>query len=215
MQYLSFAVFMLGAQFSPGPDMLLLLKNARMHPLRAGLWCVAGIVTGLILHTTAALTGVSLILRTSPHAAAAVSIAGGLYLGWMAFQLLRSVRSAPAAAETPETGGVVELPLSDRAAFLQGFITNLLNPKAALFLISVLATWTVKDNTMGHRLILAAIVLGQAAVFWSLFVWLLKRGPVRRLYVRSERLLDAFFGVALAVIAVAALLWPFIGRDSP
>ena len=41
MPYLSFAVILLLAQFSPGPDMLLLLKNAVNHPLRAGLWTVA------------------------------------------------------------------------------------------------------------------------------------------------------------------------------
>lgn len=210
MEYLTFGLFMLAAQFSPGPDMLLLLKNAMNHPLRAGLFTVAGIVIGLIVHTTLALTGVSLILKTSPHAENGVSIAGGLYLGWLAFLLLRSVLQKPVTQDERESAGR-EIPLSDRAAFLQGLITNLLNPKAALFLISVLAAWTAADSPPGHKLILAGIILGQALVFWSLFVWLLKRRAVRRFYVRSERLLNAVFGLGLAAIAVAAVLRPFIG----
>lgn len=209
MEYLSFALFMLLAQFSPGPDMLLLLKNAMNHPLRAGLWTVTGIVAGLTVHTTLALTGVSLLLKTTPAAANAVSIAGGLYLGWLAFGLLRSVfRTTAASGEAALTA--IEAPLPDRAAFLQGLITNLLNPKAALFLISVLAAWTAPDNSTANKLALTGIILGQALVFWSLFVWLLKRPAVRRRYLRSERVLNCFFGLSLAVLAVAALLRPFI-----
>jgi len=210
--YLSFALLMLAAQFSPGPDMLLLLKNAVNHPRRAGLWTVAGIVAGLTIHTTLALTGVSLILKTSPAAANAVSVAGGLYLGWLAFLLLRSAVRQPAPADA-ETGNKAEVPLPGRAAFLQGLLTNLLNPKAALFLISVLATWTAEDSGAGHKLALAGIILGQALVFWSLFVWLLKRPPVRRRYLRSGRVLNAIFGLGLAVIAVLAVLRPII--DTP
>lgn len=205
--YLTFALFMLAAQFSPGPDMLLLLKNAVNHPLRAGLWTVAGIVAGLTIHTALALTGVSLILKTSPAVAGTVSVVGGLYLGWLAFLLLRGVCRQPVPVDS-ETGEKAESPLPCRAAFLQGLITNLLNPKAALFMLVVLATWTAEDSGTGHKLVLAGIILGQALVFWSLFVWLLKRPPVRRLYLRSERVLNAVFGLGLAAIAVFAVLRP-------
>ena len=209
MEYLSFALFMLLAQFSPGPDMLLLLKNAMNHPLRAGLWTVAGIVAGLTVHTSLALTGVSLLLKTTPVAANAVSIAGGLYLGWLAFVLLRSViKTTAVSAESAITA--VEAPLPDRAAFLQGLITNLLNPKAALFLVSVLAAWTARDGSTANKFALTGIILGQALVFWSLFVWLLKRPVIRRRYLRSERVLNSIFGLGLAIIAAAALLRPFI-----
>jgi threonine efflux protein len=210
MEYFTFALFMLVAQFSPGPDMLLLLKNAMHHPLRAGLFTVAGIAIGLSIHTTLALTGVSLILKTSPAAAHAVSIAGGLYLGWLAFQLLRSVVARPVTPEDGEPVVVVERPLSDRAAFFQGLVTNLLNPKAVLFLLSVLATWAGAGSSPAHKFALAGIILGQALVFWSLFVWLLKRAPVRRFYARSERVLNSLFGLGLAVLAIAAILRPFL-----
>src|SRR4026208_383720 len=96
MDYLAFAFVMLVAQFSPGPDMLLLLKNAVNHPLRAGLWTVAGIALGLTVHTTLALTGLSIISRDSATAARILNLCGGLYLGWLSFQLLASVIRRPA-----------------------------------------------------------------------------------------------------------------------
>ncbi len=206
---------MLLAQFSPGPDMLLLLKNAVNHPLRAGLWTVAGIVTGLAVHTTLALTGVSLILRTSRLAAGALSVCGGLYLGWLSFQLLRSVVRSGGAAVSPHSLRGDVTPLPARIAWLQGLITNLLNPKAALFLLGVLAACIGPDSTAAHKFGYAAIILGQALVFWSLFIWLLQRPPVRRLYLDAQRLLNLLFGLGLAVLAVMSLLRPFIDTGAP
>ncbi len=205
MDYLLFAFVMLVAQFSPGPDMLLLLKNAVNHPLRSGLWTVAGIVIGLTVHTTLALTGVSLIIRDSATAARILNLCGGLYLAWLAYQLLASVMRRPVISKD-ERLAAGETPLPSRAAFLQGLITNLLNPKAALFLLSVLAASAGPDSSLNRKLAFAGIILGQALVFWSLFVWLLKRPAVRRLYLDAERLLNLLFGLGLAMLAVMALL---------
>jgi len=205
MDYAAFAIVMLLAQFSPGPDMLLLLKNAVNHPLRAGLWTVAGIAVGLMVHTTLALTGLSIIIRDSATAARVLNLAGGLYLGWLAFQLLASVCRRP----VPESvAGVArtETPLSRSAAFSQGLITNLLNPKAAIFILSVLAASAGPGSSTGRKLAFAGIIVGQALVFWSLFVWLLKRPRVRRLYLSSERALNLLFGLGLAALAVTAVL---------
>jgi len=196
---------MLLAQFSPGPDMLLLLKNAVNHPLRAGLWTVAGIVIGLCVHTTLALTGLAVIFHESANAARVLGIGGGLYLAWLAFQLLRSVFQKQAAEVVAARASGIEIPLPDRAAFLQGLITNLLNPKAALFLLSVLAAGAGPGSSIPRKLGFAAIIVGQALIFWSLFVWLLKRPAVRSRYLSAERVLNLLFGLGLAVLAVTAI----------
>lgn len=206
MDYLVFAFVMLVAQFSPGPDMLLLLKNAVNHPLRAGLWTVIGIVAGLTVHTTLALTGVSLIIRDSATAARILNLCGGLYLAWLAWQLLASVRRKQSPEQRAEKLSGIETPLPSRAAFMQGLITNLLNPKAALFLLSVLAASAGPDSTLARKLSFAAIILGQALVFWSLFVWLLKRAPVRTFYLNAQHIFNLLFGLGLAALAVMALL---------
>lgn len=205
MDYLSFAVLMLLGQFSPGPDMLLLLKNAVNHPLRIGLWTVAGIATGLAAHTTLALTGLAVIFHQSAPAGRLLSLAGGLYLGWLALQLLRSVFHRPLVTHDSTTSAN-PVHLTSRGAYTQGLVTNLLNPKAAVFLLSVLAASLEHDHSLHRKLIFAAIIVGQALLFWSLFVWLLQRPAVRRLYQDSQRCLNLLFGLALASLAVAAIL---------
>ncbi|HWB07198.1 MAG TPA: LysE family transporter [Verrucomicrobiales bacterium] len=209
MDYLAFAVIMLLAQFSPGPDMLLLLKNAVNHPLRAGLLTVSGIVVGLCVHTTLALTGIALVFHNSPAAARVLGIAGGLYLAWLAFQLFRSVFTArPPEVHAARKAGV-ETPLSDKAAFLQGLITNLLNLKAVLFILSVLVYDIGKDNSLSRKLVYGMIIVVQALVFWSLFVRLLKRPAVRSRYLSWERPLNFLFGLGLVACAVTALVVSF------
>jgi threonine/homoserine/homoserine lactone efflux protein len=162
VDYLAFSIVMLLGQFSPGPDMLLLMRNALSLPLRTALCTVLGIATGLAIHTALALGGVSLLLRNSPGATRALGIAGGLYLGWLAFRLLRSAWSSSAAR--PSHGTAATPP---RTAFLQGFLTNLLNPKAVIFLASVLAAMLGPEPSTPRRLAFWAIVIGQALVFWS------------------------------------------------
>jgi threonine efflux protein len=206
VDYFTFAIVMLLAQFSPGPDMMLLLKNAVNHPLRAGLLTVCGIVAGLCVHTTLAITGLAVVFHQSPAAARVLGMGGGLYLAWLAFQLLRGVFTAhPPEVQAARKAGV-EAPLPDTAAFLQGLITNLLNPKAVLFILSVLTVNLGEDSGPARRLGFAGIIVGQALVFWSLFVWLLKRPAVRRRYLSWERPLNFLFGLGLAGWAVMAFV---------
>ena len=200
MDYLAFSLVMLLGQFSPGPDMLLLMRNALSLPLRTALCTVLGIATGLAIHTALALGGVSLLLRNSPGATRVLGIAGGLYLGWLAFRLLRSAWSSSAARPSHGTAAT-----SPRTAFLQGFLTNLLNPKAVIFLASVLAAMLGPEPSTPRRLAFWAIVIGQALVFWSLFVRLLQIEPVRMAYLSAERWWNAAFGLALAAVAIRAL----------
>jgi threonine/homoserine/homoserine lactone efflux protein len=205
MEYLEFAFVMLVAQFSPGPDMLLLMKNAVNHPLRAGLWTVGGIATGLVVHTTLALTALTLIFQEPGSLATRLLYLGaGCYLGWLSFQLLMSVRRnrAGAPGAGPRAG---ERPLPAGAAFTQGLITNLLNPKAVAFLLGVLTVSAGPGSSTSRKLGFAAIIVGQALVFWSLFVYLLKRPAVRRRYLAAERTLNLVFGAGLAALAVSAL----------
>ncbi len=205
MDYLAFAIVMLLAQFSPGPDMLLLLKCAVNHRLRAGLWTIAGIATGLLVHTTIAVTGLAIVFQRSSHAARILSTTGGLYLGKLSWQLLRGVifhAAANADASTSEGA----LTLSDAGAFRQGLLTNLLNPKAALFLFSALASALGHDPSTTQKFIYAGIIVGQALLFWSLFVWLLHWPAIRSLYRNSERALNLLFGLGLGGLAVASLM---------
>ena len=187
------------AQFSPGPDMLLLLKSAVNHPLRAGLITIWGICCGLAVHSCAAAFGLGSLLKLNPRVFQWMLMAGALYLTWLGVKLLRSVYQKSEDDRLPEGS---ERPLNDAAAFRTGLFTNLSNAKAFLFLTTLFATALLDDASGGRKVVLISIVLGQALVFWSLFLWLLKRPRVAIVYRNSQRPINALLGLLLLLAAV-------------
>ena len=202
LELLSFSLLMWAAQFSPGPDMLLLLKNAVGHSRTAALGTVAGIVCGLAVWCLLILSGLAVVLRESPQAFAALRWAGGAYLLYLGARLLWSLRSAPGSSEAGEPQSAS---LGFRGGFTQGLTTNLLNAKAALFLIGSLAAFYPPGSPPWVKWALGAIVLGQAAVGWSGFVCLLGWAPVRTWFLRRQKPWNAIFGVLL--VAAGAATW--------
>ncbi len=201
MDYAAFSLLMLLAQFSPGPDMLLLIRNSLEHPRRAGLWTVVGIAAGLSVHLTAVLTGVALAVKESRVLFPALLLAGGAWLTWMAIQLIRTRPEPPDATLSDQ-----RLPLSDRAAFLQGLLTNLTNAKAVLFLATVVLAWIGAEPGWHRKAAAAAIILGQALLFWSLFVIALQHPVIRQGWHRAARPLHLLFGIGLLALGLSAII---------
>jgi threonine/homoserine/homoserine lactone efflux protein len=127
---LLFVVAGLALNFTPGPDLLYITARSLAQGWRAGAASALGIAAGCLVHTAAAALGISVVLRSSPIAYDALRLAGAAYLIWLGIQALRTPRGAtPIAPLTPT-------PL--RAVFWQGFATNVMNPKVALFFLAFL-----------------------------------------------------------------------------
>ena len=113
----------------PGPDNLLIVARSVTQGWRAGVAAALGIGTGTMVHVLAAAVGLSAILATSATAFMAVKYLGAAYILWMAVGLLRARRQQ--AGDQPR---VAALPY--RKIFAQGFLTNVLNPKVAIFFLA-------------------------------------------------------------------------------
>jgi threonine/homoserine/homoserine lactone efflux protein len=204
VELLTFSLLMWAAQFSPGPDMLLLLKNAVGHSRAAALGTVAGIACGLMVWCALILSGLAVVLRESPTLFSLLRIGGGAYLIWLGSQLLLSLRQAP-ATDRPDPRPAPTAALGFRGGFAQGLTTNLLNAKAVLFLIGSLAVFHPPGSPPWLKWALGGIVLGQAAAGWSIFVCLLGWTPVRTWFLRRQRPWNAVFGGLLVVAGTAAI----------
>jgi len=123
------AALLLG--LTPGPDMLLVVNRSLGHGFRRALITMAGILTGCAAHTLAAAFGITLLIMQVPHAYDVLRYAGAGYLVFLGVQMIRS-------------GGGVSLTGAGRMApgaatlFHQALLTNLLNPKVALFILAFL-----------------------------------------------------------------------------
>ncbi len=118
---------------TPGPDVLYIVSSALKSGVRAGLVAALGIVSGCFVHVAAAALGVGALLATSAAAFTALKWAGAAYLLWMGVKLLLGKGGASVVPVTSATQGA---PVDLGRVFRQGFLTNVLNPKVALFFLA-------------------------------------------------------------------------------
>ena len=135
----------------PGPDSLLIMTRSATQGWRAGCAAALGIGAGTMVHILAAALGMSALLATSATAFTVVKLVGAAYILWMAAGLLMSRKKGGA-------GVPVALPaLPCRRIFAQGFLTNVLNPKVALFFLAFVPQFIGVD---APNKALAFVILG-------------------------------------------------------
>lgn len=189
----------------PGPDTLYIVGRSATQGLRAGATAALGIGAGTLVHISAAALGLSALLAASSSAFAVLKLAGAAYLVYVGVSVMRSSRSAP--SEAPATPVIVPVPLG--AVFVQGFLTNVLNPKVALFFLAFLPQFVLPDAPDKP---LAFLFLG--AIFdangtlWNLFVaWstarisggLRQNDAVAKWFSRGVGGLFVYLGIRLAL----------------
>lgn len=116
---------------SPGPDMLYTASRSLSQGTKAGIFSALGIFTGCLFHTCAAVLGLSAILAQSAFWFSIIKYAGAAYLIYLGMKSI--LNNNP-----PETELANLTAIPNRKIFMQGFITNLLNPKVAIFFLSFL-----------------------------------------------------------------------------
>jgi threonine/homoserine/homoserine lactone efflux protein len=151
---------------TPGPDMLYIIGRSTTQGWRAGAAAALGIGAGCVVHIAAAALGLSAVLAASATAFTILKIVGAAYLVYVGISLIRSSRFS--SLETPE---VAFVPTTLRTVFVQGFLTNVLNPKVALFFLAFLPQFI---NADAPSKALAFLFLGAVFNFngtlWNLLV---------------------------------------------
>ena len=128
--YLFLSVSLL-VNISPGPDMLYTAARSLSQGTRAGILSALGIFTGCLFHISAAVFGLSAIIRESIVIFSIIKYTGAAYLIYLGLRSLLIKKNAEDKIETLPS-------ISYRKIFLQGMVTNILNPKVAIFFLSFL-----------------------------------------------------------------------------
>lgn len=189
----------------PGPDLLLVIGRTVGQGFKAGSVAALGICTGTLFHILAAALGLSAILATSAIAFNVVKVIGGLYLIYMAITLFRSRRDT--VGESTITTKTTRLPL--RKIYYQGLISNVFNPKMAVFFLAFVPQFI---STSSDHKTMAFIVLGLIFNFngmlWShLVAWISSTirhklsvsKVVQKWLSRITASLFGFFGIRLLI----------------
>jgi threonine/homoserine/homoserine lactone efflux protein len=121
---------------SPGPDFVLAVRNSLTYGRRAGIFTAWGFALGIVVHLFYCYVGIALLISQIPTLFSAIKIIGAIYLLYIAYQIFTH-RQSTVEVNFEEKGG---RDISDKAAFSQGFWTNVLNPKATLFFLGLFTT---------------------------------------------------------------------------
>jgi threonine/homoserine/homoserine lactone efflux protein len=189
-------VILLGAM-APGPDFLVVLRSVLSGGRRAGMACAAGIACGLLGWAGITSVGIAGLLATSAVAFTTVKLAGAAYLVYLGIRALLTARrggytEAPEPAKAKSAGG----------AFAAGLLTNLLNPKVAVFFLALWPQLLPAHASVLDTATLAGVAAG-TALLW--FLVLANVVTVLRRFLTAakvRRTIDAVTGTLLVGIGV-------------
>ncbi|EIC86533.1 LysE family translocator [Serratia sp. M24T3] len=186
---------------SPGPDFFLVIKNAARYPRPAALMTSLGVVCGVITHMSYCVAGLAVVITKTPWLFDLLKYVGAAYLIWVGIQALFSRTNSKMNLDN-----VAPQQVKLGKAFVQGYLCNLLNPKATLFFLAMFTQVLQINSSLGEKLWYASIIVGLSVIWWPLLVVLIQSGPVRRGLAKAQKLIDKMLGGVLIALGIKVAL---------
>lgn len=180
---------------SPGPDFAMVSRNGLLLSRRAGVFTALGIGMGVLVHVGYTLLGLGWVLQQSLWLFTALKLAGAAYLVYLGINMLRAT-PAREHAEAPA------LALSDLAALRTGFLTNALNPKTAIFIVSLFMGVVRPETGVAVQMAYGAFIAGAHVAWFSLVALCFSAGRVREKLLAARHWIDRLFGGLLVSFGV-------------
>ncbi|WP_147195127.1 LysE family translocator [Pantoea sp. CCBC3-3-1] len=186
---------------SPGPDFFLIVKNAARYRRSAALMTALGVNCAVATHMTYCVAGLAVVITTTPWLFMLLKYAGAAYLIYVGVQALLS-----RGGSKMDLTNVAPENTSLKKAFLQGYLCNLLNPKATLFFLSMFTQVLSVNSGFGEKVWYAGIILTLSSLWWPSLVILIQSAPVRRGLAKAQKLIDKLLGGVLIALGIKVAL---------
>ena len=168
--YLAFAGIAAVLTITPGADMALVARNVFMRGRQGSFATILGICCGLFVHATASALGLSAILAKSARAFEIVKWVGAAYIFYLGVMALRRAASHSAPTQSVSGKKSIVSRASHWGGFSEGILTNVLNPKVALFYLTFLPQFIVPgDPVLKVSLILASLHVAMGLVWLTIY----------------------------------------------
>lgn len=182
---------------SPGPDIVIVMRNTIVGGRAGGLQSSLGVLAGNMVHITYCAIGIGWLISESILAFNILKYAGAaylIYIGVMSFRAKDMALSAETKAELQKNAG--------KSWFLQGFLNNILNPKGTLFYLGVFTMVITPETSAATTLLLVLIMMSVSALFWLFFVFTLDSTIVRNVLERGQKIVNRVFGGLLIFLGI-------------
>lgn len=190
------------AMMSPGPDMLLIIRNTLgTAGKQTAFFTILGIAAGLTIHISVSIAGLAIVLSQSDLLYSIVRYLGAAYLAYIGLKSLLNRSQFKI-----QSGENTDLEKSNSEAFREGFFTNLLNPKVTLYILSLFTQLIAPASPIWQKLIYGSVLVIEAVAVWLIFSAIIGIPIIRKLTQEWTLWIDRLFGLMLIVIALSVVL---------
>ena len=199
LQFISIATIHLFAVMSPGPDFIIIVRQSISSGRRSALMASLGIGIGILMHVTVCIFGLGMIIKESDLLFKVIQIIGSLYLVYLGIISIKSKDSSTKSKYNDEFN------FNEFQSFKLGFLTNVLNPKATLFFLS-LYVLIISNNTPFQFQILFGLWMSFATGLWFAFLSLIltNKSILSKIEFMSTKI-QRLTGVILIIFAIKLL----------
>jgi len=190
------------AVMSPGPNFVVISRNALAYSRRSGMFTTIGVTCGVFILLAFGFLGITALIAQSEAVYNGVRLAGAVYLIVIGLRGLLQARRAHAATDP----AVASASLAAGASFRMGFITALTNPKAVVYLLAFFTTVISVDTAFGVKLTLLILMPTITFSWYTLLVWLFSHPGLRERYRRFEGWAHLGFGALLIALGLGVAL---------
>lgn len=203
-QFATVAIAHLLAVMSPGPDFVVVSKNSLSHSRQIGTYTALGVALGISVHIFYSLLGIGFIIAKSILLFNIIKTLGALYLLYLGYKMIRSKPYEDKAQEKILT----EEPKKDltpMAAVKNGFLVNVLNPKATLFFLALFTQVISITTPVFIKLIYGAEMMTMTFVWFSIVSYIFSHSILRSKIFRFQHIVDRITGVVLIAIGLKVI----------
>lgn len=178
------------AVVSPGPDFAMVTRNSLLLSRRAGLLTALGIGGGVLVHVAYTILGVGILIQQSIWLFNALKLVGAAYLIWLGIRMLRT-------KDASDNASACAVALSDLAALRTGFLTNVLNPKTTIFVVSLFMQVVQPSTPLAVQIGYGAFISAAHIIWFGLVATFFSAGGIRDRIIAVRRWIDRVFGALL------------------
>ncbi len=201
-QFLSILGLFYLTVITPGPDFLAVVQASLNRGLKTGLTTALGIGCGLLFHCTYCVLGIAWLIKQYPFVFSIIRVLGGLYIGYLGVQSLRSKSIANIDEHSNESK---EESVFSRGGFITGLLVNLLNVKAMVWFIFFFSSIIPESFTLPIRTLFSVCALIGAVIIFCLLAMFISFAPVRSFLQKAGRSVNIIIGLSFLYIAAMIL----------
>ncbi|MFM2477575.1 LysE family translocator [Celerinatantimonas sp. MCCC 1A17872] len=192
------------ALLSPGPDFALVVQNASRYGRERGIYIALGLSLGILTHALLSITGISLLVSQHYYWFSIIELLGGSYLLYLGLSALKGLFNQNVSDDSAHLDKALQLE-NHGQALSKGYLTNILNPKALVFFISLVSTLIPVDFPLIAKAQAVVILWGLSFSWFAALAWLLSSQRVQLKLQRAGRYIDFICSAIFILIGLTIL----------